>query len=486
MQKNVLHAMAVVVVMLVSLTLACNHSTSENKLGPLRPHNANPRYFSDPSGDVEYLTGSHTWSNLQDFGKTDSPEPFDFDSYLNFLIRYNHNFIRLWRWELSVFDVGTGLFYVNPHPWPRVGPAKALDGKPAFDLMTFNQSYFNRLRERVIAAGEREIYVSIMLFEGWGIQTSNAPWCWDGHPFNKANNVNGIDGDADDDGRGIEIQTLADPAVTALQEAYVRKVIDTVNDLDNVLYEIVNESGGYSTEWQYHFIRFVKDYESGKPKQHPVGMTFQYSRDTAVRGKNETLFASPADWISPNPDGGWRDDPPDSSGVKIVINDTDHLWGIGGNRAWVWKSFCRGLNPIFMDRYGYFVPPDSTRKTQWVDFIEPVPAVDPKFESVRLNLGHTRSYARRMNLADCVPCPKLASTGFCLANIGVEYLVYAPDGGSFTVDLGDIETSYVTEWFDPETGTEQPGQIVRGGEIRSFSVPFDNDAVLYLKMNDGR
>ena len=31
-------------------------------------------------------------------------------------------------------------------------------------------------------------------------------------------------------------------AITALQEAYVRKVVDTVNDLDNVLYEISNES----------------------------------------------------------------------------------------------------------------------------------------------------------------------------------------------------------------------------------------------------
>jgi len=27
---------------------------------------------------------------------------------------------------------------------------------------------------------------------------------------------------------------------------------DTVNDLDNVLYEISNESGPQSAEWQYH------------------------------------------------------------------------------------------------------------------------------------------------------------------------------------------------------------------------------------------
>jgi hypothetical protein len=40
------------------------------------------------------------------------------------------------------------------------------------------------------------------------------------------------------------IETLNIPAVTALQEAYIRKVIDSVNDLDNVLYEVTNESNG--------------------------------------------------------------------------------------------------------------------------------------------------------------------------------------------------------------------------------------------------
>jgi hypothetical protein len=35
-----------------------------------------------------------------------------------------------------------------------------------------------------------------------------------------------------------------DARVRALQEAYVRKVIDTVQDLPNVLYEVANESSG--------------------------------------------------------------------------------------------------------------------------------------------------------------------------------------------------------------------------------------------------
>jgi len=293
--------------------------------GPLRPHALNPRYFTDGTGKAIYLTGSHTWSNFKDMGKTDPPPAFDFDAYLDFLQQYNHNFIRLWTWELAVYTYDGELTYAQTFPWLRTGPGIALDGKPKFDLASFDQSYFDRLRSRVAAAGRRGFYVSIMLFEGHGLHDSLKPWCWNGHPFNVNNNINGIDGDPDRDGRGLEIQTLKLPAITALQEAYVKKIVDTVNDLDNVLYEIANESGTYSTEWQYHMIRYIHEYEKGKPKQHPVGMTFQWARE--YRGTNENLFNSLADWISPNPDGGYQDDPPAADGRKVILSDTDHLWG---------------------------------------------------------------------------------------------------------------------------------------------------------------
>ena len=38
-----------------------------------------------------------------------------------------------------------------------------------------------------------------------------------------------------------------DPRIQALQEAYIRKVVDTVQDLPNVLYEVANESSGGGT-----------------------------------------------------------------------------------------------------------------------------------------------------------------------------------------------------------------------------------------------
>ncbi len=414
-----------------------NEESPSRAAGPLRICSENPRYFAGPDGKAVYLCGSHVWNNLVDMGPTDPPPAFDFEAYLGFLQKYDHNFIRLWTWEHVTWDTsangGWGKprpHHVAPHPWARTGPGMARDGKPRFDLTRFDDRYFRRLRERVMAAGERGIYVSVMLFEGWAMQRMKR--AWESHPFHPANNINGLDGDANHDGNGLEIHTLAQPQVTRLQESYVRKVIDTVGDLPNVLYEISNENHPGSTEWQYHMIRFVKNVEQKRRHQHPVGMTFQFRG-----GRNSTLFDSPADWISPNADGGYRDDPPAADGKKVILADTDHLWGIGGNRQWAWKSFLRGLNPIFMDPYDGAV------------LAKPF---DPRWEPIRLALGYTRHWARQLDVTRLRPRGDLASSGYCLADPGRVYLAYAPGGAAIRIDLSDAQTPLEVTWIDTTTG----------------------------------
>ena len=70
-------------------------------------------------------------------------------------------------------------------------------------------------------------------------------------------------------------------------------------------------------------------------------------------GSSRALFDSPADWISPNPgtaEENYRYNPSPRYVGKVIVNDTDHLWGhTGGDAVWVWKSFCRGLNVLFME-----------------------------------------------------------------------------------------------------------------------------------------
>jgi len=447
----------------------------DRAIGVLRIHPTNPRYFTDGSGKAVYLTGSHHWNSFQDRVISDR-KPFDYNKYLDFFQKCNHNFIRLWVWEGSASVKGEqNQFVYEPLPYQRTGTGIAFDDKPKFDLSQFNQTYFDRLRQRVISARDRGIYVSIMLFQGWSIERKKSfrtnPWVF--HPFNQNNNINGVNGDANGNGEGEEVHTLSVPEVTRLQESYIQKVIDAVNDLDNVLYEITNESPSTTKEWQYHIIRYIKQYEASKPKQHPVGMTYFYSGRAGTMG---ALFASPADWISPSNDYNeetreytyhYNDDPPISDGQKIILSDTDHIFGVGGNHIWVWKTFMRGHNPIYMD------PIDISYENQMEWNISEI-------EQARVAMGHTRYYAQRMNLAEMTPRNDLASTQYCLANPGKEYLVYLPDGGKVTVDLSATSREFKVEWFNPRTGNKAYSGTVSEGLNRLFQAPFNGDAVIYI------
>ena len=226
--------------------------------------------------------------------------------------------------------------------------------------------------------------------------------------------------------------------------------------------------------WQYHMVNFIKKYEKTKPKQHPVGMTAFHG------GGMEALFDGPADWISPAAwNGGWtyRYSPPANDGAKVIFSDTDHLWGIGGSVNWVWASFARGLQPIFMDPYDATVLGKSP--------------FEKRYKAINLALGDTRRYANRMNLTAMTPQDDLASSGFVLADPGREYLVFLPKdlenvndaNGKVTVDLTAAKGKLVVEWFDPHTRKKKGGGKVDGGAIRSFTSPFGNDAsaVLYLR-----
>lgn len=433
--------------------------------GPLRVHPANPRYFTDGTTNASgafravYLTGSHTWNSLQDVTGNEWYLPNllskeGFEAYLDFLGAHGHNFIRLWIVE-HAWNEKSGA-RIAPHPWPRNGPGKALDGLPRFDLSQFDPVYFKRLRDRVLAARDRGIYVSVMLFGGmWGTEH---PATWKGHPFQVANNINGIDGDADGDGLGNEIYTLRLAPVVRVQKATASRVVETLQDLDNVLFEVANEVREYSTAWQYEIIRHVKAVEARLPRQHPVGMTGYNSIP------HQALLDSPADWISPSSSGGhYKNDPPPADGRKVILTDTDHLWGEGGNPGWVWKSFTRGLHPIWMDRV----------RMGHGDL--------PQADAIRGAMGQTRRLAERLQLATMRPRGELASSGFCLADPVAAYVIYLPQGAEVTVDLSAASGLFVAEWIHPANGPAQTVEAISAGGRRVLQAPFEGDAVLFLR-----
>lgn len=451
---------------------------------PLRASPSNPNYFMDGSGKAVYLTGSHTWNNFQDWGTDDAPQPFNFAAYVKLLVKHNHNFTLLWQTELPAFrglptkPAASPDFFVTPQPWQRTGPGPATDGKLKFDLTKFNQAYFDRLRDRVRQLNAAGIYAGVYLFSGEWLLRFRFPG--DGYPFTGSNNVNGID-----DGGGTASVTMTAPnPILAFQDSYVKKVIDTLNDQPKILWIVSQEAPPGSAWWNGHLISLIRSYESGKPLQHPIGYGVLADNNDA------TILNSEADWIAP----AARISPTTSCGnghpaCKVNINDSDHsyfgMWNESpqANRNYFWINFTQGNQTLFMDPYVVFYPREKRNLCP-----NPVHGIgsapDPRWDNVRATMGRIRSYADRMNLAAMAPRGNLASTGHVLASTDSghpEFLVYAPSGGGFTVNLSGVAGQLAVEWMNPATGAKIAGAAIKGGTTIIFTSPFSAAAVLYLK-----
>ncbi len=383
--------------------------------GLLRIHPKNPRYFTDASGKALYLAGHQSFVDLQDnsFNKEltrGRQRTLNWDAYLDFLSRHRFNYLRNW----VIWSTGSGSMapvnraVASPMPYRRVpGKGKAQDGGDRFDLYAFSEEFFQRMRRRCEDLQKRRIYVSIMLFEVYGFldgEPCGEPpqTLWDGNVFNRANNINGIDTDENGDGKGIEFFYTDDERILSLQRAYVRKVIDTVNHLDSVFFEIANELR--APDWQCRMIEFIKDYERDKPKQHlvlmsPGGVTRTGKWQQTSRG---VLLSSPADCLAVA--GDWNSNayrkmnPPPNDTGKPAIVDMDHVLYGSSDPGFVWSALTRGYHFNLYDTP--FESPDAEGE-EW--------------ERVRRAIRQAIAYAQRVDLAHAAPRGDLSSTGFCLA-----------------------------------------------------------------------
>jgi len=458
--------------------------------GPLAA-SENPNYFKDPNGKVLVLCGAQTWNTFQDWGSDGSTQALDFQAFVAFLQAHGHNFTLLWITELPKFHALATTassppdLAVTPFPWQRTGPGIATDGQPKFDLTKFNQLFFDRLRLRANALNEAGIYVGIYLFSAEWLNIYRCES--DGYPLTGANNINGIDDGYTTGPRGIgSIAMTAPNAITDIQDRYVEKVVDTLNDLPNVLWIVSQEAPSNSVWWNNHLISHIRSVESKRKFQHPIGC------GAIIAAPDSIVYDSDADWVAPSA----RTSPDTSCGIghphcKVNINDSDHsYWEMWldsplKNRHYAWQNLMTGNQVLFMDPYLVYYPRQSRNMCISPDH-QICSAPDPRWDNFRDNLGYILKYSRKLNLTRVKPRSSLSSTDFCLAqtpSAGAEYLVYSPSGGTFFLDLSAMPVSrkLKVEWFNPSTGVATMGGSIPAGSVsQKFAVPFEGDAVLYL------
>lgn len=421
---------------------------------------SNGRYFTDNNGRAILLAGGHNWHEQQDDTGDPRGNPFDYNAWINTMVAHHWNFTRYWTGEHFQYgDSTTADVRVGPNPYVRSSTCCASDGGNKFDLSQFNQAYFDRMRSRVLQAKQNGIYVSVMLFDDWSIEKKGGfPGnAWPGHPMAAGNNINGLNPDINGNGEGEETHTLASAysgaarttiqAINNDQLAYIHKVIDTVGDLPNVLYEVSNEDNpsANDTAWQNWVVDQVHGYKSAKGYGGPAGITVQ-----CCGGTPDNPYNSHADWVSPNIEAV-------APTSKVTILDTDHTCGVCGNSNQYWRWFIEGNNLAYMDPY------DGSEN-----------------QGALAALGQVLGYAGKMDLLHMAPRGDLASTGYALVNPGAEYLVYQPNGGSFNVNLSGASGLFTVEWLNPSSGATTSAGMLTGGTV-SISPPFSGAAVLYLR-----
>ncbi len=422
-------------------------------------------------------------------GWMEGGEDFDQEGYIDALAHRGINVVLLWSYigtSAVAQSEDTRIGYDAPEIWPWKGSP---DDK-SFDLTVFNQYYFDRLRQFIRYADSKSILIVITVQDGWP-KTRFAY-----HPFN-AELGNGPLSDrkqfvelADYD-RETPEQFQPDWTWQMknqwFQERYAEKLIEELRNCTNVIFEMFNEGEWYDRDQrrrhEEHFLCFFRKrttaplmtntdhIRSGqwKPRQNPdVDILSLHKKPWT--GQYEVFVRQ------------FRAEP------ALVVFESEPVPSIGG------------LEPA--QEGEILITPEIVRRTVWERALAGAGFVAQNDTSFGWNpkCGMARQAALRDEVYDIVgrasrffnesgvkfwemsPHEQLASTGRCLSQPGVEYVVYAPTGGAFTVDLSAAKDKPLApRWYNPRTGRFHPAdQITGGNKAHQFTPPFEGDAVLHL------
>ena len=104
-----------------------------------------------------------------------------------------------------------------------------------------------------------------------------------------------------------------------------------------------------------------------------------------------------------------------------------------------------------------------------------------------MNMGFTLEYAEKLELGDALPQPARTSTGYCLENEDLKYLIYQPSGIEPVIIYDLISGVYELETLDIKDGSRRrhPDILWKGGDLRLTNPEHVvQDWVVYLTLKN--
>ena len=435
----------------ILLPLAClaGGLADSNAAAPIALHTDNPHYFLWRGQPAILITSAEHYGAVLNLD-------FDYRVYLDELrengLNLTRTFSGTYREIADSFGITDNTLAPRRYlaPWARSATPGATDGGNKFDLSEFNPEYFARLRDFVAQASQRDIVVEFVLFCPFYDEK-----LWAVNPMNTANNVNGI-GKC---GRE-EVYTLLHKDLLGVHEAFVRKAVPSLNEFDNIYFEICNEPyfGGVREDWQAHIARTIVEAEKNLPNRHLIAQNIANGRRKIDKpDPNVSIFnfhyATPPDTVAEN------------YGLKRVLADDET--GFRGKadvlyRTEGWDFIIAGGGIYSSLDYSFTTPhPDGTfaeykspgggsrelrRQLRILkDFIH-------GFDFVRM-AAHNEVVEGGTVRASLSGAPAQAKvTARVLAEPGKAYAVYVLGGNGAELAVSLPVGTYQADWVDTRTG----------------------------------
>lgn len=473
-------------------------------------HPENPKYFLFRGKPLVLITATEHYGSVMN-------RPFDFEKYLDDAATHGMTLTRtflLFRELQSARNPSSPAKPESPDyiaPFLRVGPGKALDGEPVYDLDQWNPEYFDRLHRFLEAASKRGIVVELTVFSN-----TYGDNIWALNPFRAENNKQHVSHVA-----WQEYISLKDPELVRRQAEYARKIVAETSQYDNVYYEICNEPGGGISghvlpadvdAWQERMGEGMHAEMMRLNRPHPIagqqaftyqpkfrfpldstfaGSTFQIVNvhplpDTDLRGKlyqlghfmSKELMLSPLVQFCQAAYALKKPTVLDEDNAASMYRDPT-AWTIHRKRAWTTV-----LNGAHYDYIDFSITvgneqgtPASRRDIRsWIQHLSRFMA---SFDYVHSK--PTTDWVRRTP-------EHTISSGLAVA--GRDYVIYLADSR----EIGDPSAgkpidgrvalvlppgTFLVRLYSPVTGEYSPGITVQGGKTNTFDLaPFEQDVVI--------
>jgi hypothetical protein len=460
---------------LAALALCSAAAAAES---PVRLHPDNAHYFLFRGKPTVLITsGEHYGAVLN--------REFDYLPYLDEMKAHGFNLTRTFS---GTYREGPTAFGIVDNtlapaddrfacPWTRLEGGR-------FDLSKYDDAYFTRLKEFIAQAGKRDVVVEFVLF--CAVYDDKL---WALNPMNPENNVNGVG----KIGR-LEPFALADEKLTALQEAFVRKVAAELKDCDNLYYEICNEPyfGGVTPEWTDRMVATLADAEKGMPAHHLIAQNVA-NGSAKVEKPNANVailnfhYAAPPDAVAVNfgldrvvafDETGFRG----KDDLPYRTEAWDFLVAGGAVYSNLDYSFtCAKPEGTFTVTTSPGGGGPELRKQLSV-----LKAFMDGFEFVRMKPDNSvvkeGSVTARL-LGDAGAAKEAKATVRCLAETGKQYAIYVKGGVRAELTLDLPRGAYKAEWVNTKTGAAAKTEEFDhdGGGRALISPDYTEDVALRVK-----